>query len=540
MSTIANAPCDIGQISVPRAPSAAASKGRWILAATILGSSMAFIDGTVVNVALPVLQRALAASAADVQWVVEAYALFLAALLLLGGVLGDRWGRKRVFAASVVLFTLASVACGLAPNIALLTAARAVQGIGGALLTPASLAIIGASFDEQHRGKAIGTWSGFTAITAALGPVLGGWLVEHATWRSVFFINVPMALIVLVIVWLHVPESRGEPSEHDVDWPGAALVTVGLGTLTYGLLSASGSAAPAAVAIALAIGVMALLAFVIVEGRVRAPLVPLALFHSRNFSGANLLTLLLYAALGGALFFFPFDLIQVQGYSPSAAGLALLPFIVIMFLLSRWSGGLVARYGARRPLVLGPVIAAAGFALFAVPDVGGSYWTTFFPAVVVLGLGMSVAVAPLTTTVMSSVGEEHAGLASGVNNAVSRTAGLLSVALMGILVLAAFRADLHGRLQPLKLDTAVRQQIEGQSNRLAGIQVPADLSGDARTAIQRAVSDAFVTGFRLVMIVAAGLAVAAAAGAGLTITGRAHAAALRSTELPGGAADAPA
>ena len=479
---------------------------------------MAFIDSTVVNVALPAVQRVLGASSDQVQWVVEAYSLFLAALILLGGVLGDHLGRRRIFVAGVVLFTAASMLCGLAPTITVLIAARAAQGIGGALLTPASLAIIGASFDSERRGTAIGTWSGFTAITSALGPVLGGTLVQQISWRAVFFINLPVAIAVLVIVWRHVPESRGDRSA-GIDWWGAGFITVALAAITYGLLGWSSNPV-ALTATTIAIGGAAFITFLVVESRERAPLVPLSLFRSRDFSGANLLTLLLYAALGGALYFLPFDLIQVQGYSPSAAGLALLPFILIMFLLSRWSGGLVARYGARRPLFIGPLIAAAGFALFARTGIGGSYWTTFFPAAVVLGLGMATAVAPLTTTVMSSVGEAHSGLASGINNAVARTASLLAIAVMGIVVLAVFRSGFTSRLAAAPLDSGVRQQVQSQTNRMAGIEIPAGVSDPQRDAIHGAIDYAFVGGFRAAMLLAAVLALVSAASAELLITGR--------------------
>jgi len=342
VSNMIKPPCDEGVIqAAPECAPRASDIGPWVLAATILGSSMAFIDGTVVNVALPVLQTDLNASATQVQWVVEAYSLFLAALILVGGSLGDLFGRRRIYAIGITLFTAASVLCGLSPNVIFLIIARAVQGIGGALLVPGSLAIISASFDKERRGRAIGTWSGFTAITSALGPVLGGLLVQYASWRWVFFINVPLAAIVLGLLFWRVPESRDEEDRESLDWWGALLATLGLGAIVYGLIESSdlGLGHPLVLS-ALVIGVAALIAFLFVEARTATPMLPLSLFRSKTFSGANLLTLLLYAALGGALFFVPFNLIRVQGYTPTAAGAANLPFILLMFLLSRWSGGL--------------------------------------------------------------------------------------------------------------------------------------------------------------------------------------------------------
>jgi EmrB/QacA subfamily drug resistance transporter len=512
MANIFKQPCDEGVIRSGAAvsPCARASEP-WILAATILGSSMAFIDGTVVNVALPALQKSLNATLLDVQWVVESYALFLAALLLAGGSMGDRFGRRRVFSSGVALFALASIGCGLAESVNQLIAARAIQGVAGALLVPGSLAIISASFDEARRGQAIGTWSGFTAITAGIGPVLGGWLIEHASWRAVFFINVPLALIVLLISLLHVPESRADDTNAVLDWSGITLATLGLGTLVYGLIESSrlGFGHPLVLA-TLIVGALSLAGFFLVEARSAHPMLPLVLFRSRNFSGANLLTLFLYTALGGGMFFFPLNLIQVQGYSATAAGAAWLPFIVILFLLSRWSGGLVKKYGAKAPLVVGPAIVALAYGLFMVPAVGGSYWMTFFPAMVVLGVGMAVSVAPLTTTVMNAVPEKRAGVASGVNNAVSRIAGLLGIAVLGIVIVYSFNRELDRRLAPMELSPEVRRFIDAERVKLAGAELSFSAEERSRFALKQAIDESFVFGFRLVMLTSLCLALASA------------------------------
>jgi EmrB/QacA subfamily drug resistance transporter len=520
MTFLIREPCDDGVIRSGRvAAPCSKSSGNWILAATILGSSLAFIDGTVVNVALPALQKDLQATVVGVQWVIEAYSLLLAALLLVGGSMGDRYGRRKVFVVGVLIFAAASAWCGFASSIGQLLAARAVQGIGAALLVPGSLAIISNSFSEEDRGRAIGTWSGFSAITAAIGPVLGGWLVETVSWRAVFFINVPVAILVIIISLRHVPESSN-PAKGRLDSLGAILATLGLGTLVYGLIESSsrGFAHPAVLA-SLISAIVLLALFVAVEAHSRNPMLPLALFRSRTFTGTNLLTFFLYGALGGTLFFLPLNLIQVQRYSPTAAGAALLPFILIMFLLSRWSGALVQKYGARIPLVVGPLIAAAGFALFALPGVGGTYWTTFFPAVVVLGIGMAVSVAPLTTTVMSSVAGDRAGVASGINNAVSRAAALLAIAVLGIAIFSVFDRALSRRLADLELAPPLRQTLDAQRNRLAGIELPESIPPRERALMRNAIDLSFVDGFRCVMLTGAALAFGSAVAALLLIGG---------------------
>jgi EmrB/QacA subfamily drug resistance transporter len=515
-------PCDEGVVR-GAAPCSESTEGArtWVLVVTILGSSLAFVDGTVVNVALPALQRGLGATIADVQWVVEAYALFFSALLLVGGSLGDRFGRRRVYAIGIAVFAGASALCGLAGSIRLLVVARALQGVGAALLVPGSLAIIAASFPEKERGRAIGAWSGFSAMTTAIGPVLGGWLIDHGGWRWAFLLNLPVALATFVLLFWRVPESRDPGASRQLDWRGAVLVTAGLGGLVYGLIESSrrGWAHPAVV-VALVGGALSVVAFVVHEARSRAPMLPLSLFRSRRFTGANLLTAGLYGALAMALFVLPLDLIQVQGYSTTAAGAALLPLIGILFLLSRWSGGLVDRVGARIPLIVGPTIAALGFALLARPGVGGSYWVTFLPALVVLGLGMAVTVAPLTTTVMNAVDVAHAGIASGVNNAVSRAAGLIAIAVMSVLLQHVFDRQLERRIAGLGLRAERVAEVQAQRAMLANAQPPASASPPERIAIQHAIAEAFVMGVRLVTLTAAGLALASSAIAAVMIDPR--------------------
>ena len=478
---------------------------------------MVFIDGTVVNVVLPLMQSELKATASDAQWIMEAYALMLAALLLAGGSMGDVYGRRRIYTIGILVFTAASVACGLAQTSTQLIFARAVQGIGGALVVPGSLAIIGATFPEDERGRAIGLWSGATALTMSLGPVLGGWLAESFSWPWIFFINVPLALPVLGILFVCVPESH-DMNAKSLDWLGAVLATIGLGAFVFALTEANrlGMNHPLVIS-TFTVGVMGIAAFTLHLRRATAPMIPLHLFRSTTFSGANVMTLFLYAALGGLLFFLPFNLIEIQGYSATSAAAALLPLVFLLGVLSRWSGGLVDRYGARLPLVIGPLIAAAGFAAFAWPSIGGPYWTTFFPAIFILGLGMSISVAPLTTAVMSSVEERYVGIASGINNAVARTAALLALAILGLIYLEIANRTFQSLLEQTVLPAALEADLRALQLNFASLELPANISSAERGALEELASMAFVRAFRVIALLAAALAALSALLAGLMI-----------------------
>ncbi|HEV2741447.1 MAG TPA: MFS transporter [Candidatus Elarobacter sp.] len=492
----------------------------WVLIATILGSAMTFIDGTAVNVALPVIQRDLGADAAQMQWVVEGYALFLAALILLGGSLGDLYGRKKMFVAGIVLFAAASAGCMLAPNVEVLIFARCVQGIGAACAMPESLAIISATFEGAERGRAIGTWSGFASLVSAAGPVIGGYLAQHASWRWVFLINIPIAVAVVAIAWRGVPESRDEDMPQHLDVPGAVLATLGLGAFTYGLIRSQGGVPDALAVGAIVAGVALLAIFVVVERHSRAPMLPLDLFASRTFAAANLYTLFLYAALGGALYFVPYLLIDVQRYTPTAAGGALLPFVILMFTLSRWSGGLTAHIGARIPLVAGALLAGAGFVAFALPGIGGSYWTTYFPAALLLGAGGAFFVAPLTTTVFDAVDTEKSGVASGVNNAVARTAGLLAVAALGIVLAGVFDATFSSRMVRHQLSPKTMAIVTNDRAKLYTGSVPDDVPAADRESVAAGVRESYLAGVRAVMLASAGVCVLAALVAAAGISGK--------------------
>jgi EmrB/QacA subfamily drug resistance transporter len=402
--------------------------GRWVLAIAVLGSGIAFLDSTVVNVALPAIGRDLGATTSQLQWVLNGYLLALASLILLGGSLGDRLGRRRVFVLGVGWFTAASLLCAVAPSAEALIAARLLQGIGGALLTPGSLAMIESSFRRPDRARAIGAWSGLTGVFAAIGPLLGGYLVGAVSWRAIFLINLPVGAFVAATAPRHVPETRDPATRGRLDVSGAALAALGLAGVTYAVIEAPGAASPAPIALAALVGVLALAGFLLVERRSASPMMPLGLFASRQFSSANLVTLVVYAALGG-VFFMLVAFLQVSlGYSPIAAGAASLPVTVLMLALSARAGALAQRVGARIPLTLGPLVIALGMLLMTRIAPGDRYVTSVLPAVMVFGLGLTLVVAPVTATVLAAADTRHAGIASGVNNAVARVGGLLAVA----------------------------------------------------------------------------------------------------------------
>jgi EmrB/QacA subfamily drug resistance transporter len=477
-----------------------------VLVASVLGSSMAFIDGSVVSVALPVLQRELGASVSSAQWVVEAYQLFLSALVLVGGALADRFGRKRIFVLGTVVFAAASLGCGIAPSIRWLIGARAVQGLGGALLVPSSLAMLGAAYSEKERGKAVGAWSAWTSLGVAIGPAFGGWMVQAISWRAVFIINLPIAAVVLGIAARKVVETRA-PSKRELDILGGVVITAALALLVFGLIETptAGIASPRSWG-PIAAGVVGLVAFLAIERRAAAPMVPLGLFRRRTFAAVNLLTLLIYAALAAMFFFLPFVLIQARGYSPAASGASLLPLVIVVAALSRRAGALADRIGPRLPLTLGPLVIGAGFLLVALLPPDASYAVSLLPGLLVLGFGIGTAVAPLTTTVLNSVDRDDQGTASGINNAIARLAALLAVAGFGILAIGTFERELSRRLDAAQVSPAVRERVHAERTRLGALKPPPDASPEEARAVREGVARGLEAAFRDVNLLCAGLA----------------------------------
>jgi len=484
---------------------------KWVMLACIFASSLAFIDGTVVNVALPELQKIFSTTVSRVQWVLESYQLLSSALLLVGGALGDHYGRRRALGAGVLIFVAASIWCGVAPTINQLIVARAVEGVGAALIVPTSLSMLASAYPPELRGGAIGSWAAWTGLCAALGPVAGGWLIEHASWRLIFFLNVPVGAVVLVLL-TRIPESRGlkEGDRSQLDWLGAALITLSLTAIVLGLLDGPVLGwSSRRVVVALVAGGVLLVAFLRVEATRTNAMMPLRLFHSREFTAANILTFFLYASLGGSLFFLPFYLIQIKRFSATAAGASFLPFIALMFLFSARVGELMSRVGARLLLVVGAVIAGCGFALFGLLMTQPGYVRGVLPAVLMLGIGMTLSIAPLTATVMNSVPQQENGVASGVNNALSRVAGLLAVALLGAVLQGTFSKKLSAELNNSNLSEAQRVELCAQRNKLNEARL-ATASVDAQMEAKRALNAAFIAGFRRVMDLSAAGCVAGA------------------------------
>jgi EmrB/QacA subfamily drug resistance transporter len=511
--------CEIGvvQSTKPSALCRPASRP-WVIAAASIGSGMAFLDSTVMNVALPAVQDELGASAREVQWSYGAFALVLSALILVGGTLGDRFGRRRLFIIGAAIFGTASLWCALVPDTGQLVVARAVQGLGGALLIPASLAILGASFEGKQRARAIGAWGALSGLAMAVGPVLGGLLVEYVSWRAAFLIAPAMAVVAIPITLAHVPESS-DPDARKLDFAGAILATSGLGGVVYALIESSAwGFGDARVLAVLGIGLIALSGFVLVEQHARHPMVPPTLFHSRSFTGANLVTLLFYMALTGSLFFLPFLMMQVHGYSAFVAGSVFLPFVAMALLIGRFSGRISARFGAKLPLIVASLALAAGLLLFALPGADhGSYWISFFPAMVIQGFGMALAITPMTTVALGSVEGEHSGMASGVNNAVTRVAGLLAVAVLGAFIYGSFSTSLDARMERMNIPGEIQIAMEAAKADLGAAEAPAGVHGGMEAQIERAIDESFVAGFRAVMLASAGLALASALIAALMV-----------------------
>ncbi|MEO8423642.1 MAG: MFS transporter [Actinomycetota bacterium] len=487
-------------------------EGRWVLLATILASSMSFLDSTVVNVALPTLQRDFRAELSSVAWVVDAYVLTLTAFILLGGSFGDIFGRRRALRLGLIVFSTGSVLCGLAPTLLLLDLARAVQGLGGALLVPSSLAILTASFDPSERGRAVGLWASLSGIGAAIGPLAGGLLVDAISWRGIFFLNVPIAVFVFVVALPKVPESRNVDAVPHIDLPGAGIAALFLAGLTFALIEGSqlGWASPAVLS-GFVVGGLGFVAFLLTERRSRHPMLALSLFANRTFSAVNVATLAIYAALGGAALYLVLDVQQGRGFSAVVGGASLLPVTLMLLIGSPMAGRLADRVGPRVPMTIGPALAGTGLLLAAATAHTSSYWTSVFPSVLIFAVGLALTVAPLTTAVLSALGPSHAGIASGVNSAVSRFGGLVAVAILPALSLAGFTHGLEQRLAFSPVDRAVRIEILADRAEQGALSPPAHLSAGDREFVREAVRASFADGFRWVMLVCALLLFAGAA-----------------------------
>ncbi|MBS1662000.1 MAG: MFS transporter [Bacteroidetes bacterium] len=492
--------------------------GRWLMTAVILPSAMAFIDATALNVVLPSLQKNLNATGADLFWILNAYLLVLAALILVGGSLGDLLGRKKIFMTGIFIFILSSAACGLAPSVTYLIVFRIIQGVGGALMIPGSLSLLSSLINENERGKAIGTWSAITTVVTIGGPVIGGALADAGLWRYIFFINIPIGLIALIILLRKVNESRSDSTGRNIDFPGAITIALGLAALTFGFLRI-----PALgfnhwqIYLTLSLGIILLIAFIILEKKSPHPMMPLHLFSNPSFSGANLLTFFLYAGLGAGMLFLSLDMVQAQGYSQLQSGLTFLPFTLMMIFIARPAGSLADKFGSRLLLTIGPATAGLGLLLLSfVGSTNGAhdYWTTFFPGILLFGLGMSFTVAPLTTTVMRSVSDQFSGTASGVNNAVSRVGGVFANAIFGALAVLIFSSNLQKSL-PANIES--RPALLQQAANLGNAAPPSSLSPQIQALAKQSYHTAFISTCQTLLLIAAILAFLGAAMAILFI-----------------------
>ncbi|HTE00291.1 MAG TPA: MFS transporter [Mucilaginibacter sp.] len=485
------------------------AEGKWIMVSAILASAMAFIDGTALNVVLPSLQKSLNATGADLFWLLNAYLLILAALILIGGSLGDKLGRKKIFMYGIFIFITGSAACGFAPSVTILIVSRIIQGVGGALMIPGSLSLISSSINEKERGKAIGTWSAITTVVTMGGPVLGGALADAGLWRYIFFINVPIGVVALIILWLKVKESRDTGSDQAIDFAGAIAIALGLALLTFGFLRI-----PAVglsnwqVYLSLTAGVLLLIAFLFIEAKSKHPMMPLSLFANATFSGVNLLTFFLYAGLGSGMLFLGLNLVQAQGYSQLQSGLTFLPFTVLMITIARYAGGIADKHGPRLLLIVGPATAGAGLLILSfVKQTNGpsDYWTTFFPGILVFGLGMSFTVAPLTAAVMGSVSDHFSGTASGINNALTRIANVFANAIFGALAVLFFAGALQGEIKNTTLDPKEKQEVAAQAANLGNAKVPVNIDSKNKKEIEKAYHTSFIHAYANIMRISAGL-----------------------------------
>jgi EmrB/QacA subfamily drug resistance transporter len=484
--------------------------GKWIMVSSIMASAMAFIDSTALNVILPSLQKSLNASGTDLFWILNAYLLILAALILIGGSLGDKLGRKKVFMIGIFIFIAGSAACGFAPGVTFLIAFRMLQGIGGALMIPGSLSLISSSINEKERGKAIGTWSAFTTFVTMGGPILGGAFGDAGLWRYIFFINIPIGLTALFILWREVQESRDEDSNQTLDFAGVITIALGLASLTFGCLRIPDVGLYNwQVYSTLIAGVLLLIAFIVIEKKSKHPMMPLQLFTNLTFSGANLLTFFLYAGLGVGMLFLGLNMVQVQGYSQLQAGLTFLPFTVLMITLARFAGAFADKYGPRSLLIAGPAVAGTGLLILSfVRQTNGpsEYWTTFFPGVLMFGLGMSFTVAPLTAAVMGSVSDHFSGTASGVNNALTRIANVFANAVIGTLAVLFFSGALQSEIKSIQLNSNEKQLVLKQAVNLGNAKVPKNINPKNTAIIETAYHEGFISAYGKIMKISAGLA----------------------------------